>query len=70
MNLLIFVFGCVVGCMLLEPLIINFVYFSNIDLFNDIILTKKNSCKLRDYYYEKIIRDKLLDYDFWGDFYD
>lgn len=33
-----------------EPFIINFVYFSNIPLFEYIILTKKNRQKLRKYY--------------------
>lgn len=33
-----------------EPFIINFVYFSNIALFEDIILTEKNRQKLRKYY--------------------
>ena len=32
--------------MLIEPLIVNFVYFTNIYLFMDIILTKKNERKL------------------------
>ena len=35
---------------LLEPIIINFVYMSNPGLFNDIILTKKSSDKLRRFY--------------------
>lgn len=47
---MLFICGMVVGCFLLEPLIINFVYFSNLDLFNDLILTKKNSIKLKEYY--------------------
>lgn len=48
--MIIFIFGMVLGVFLLEPLIINFVYFSNLDLFNDLILTKKNSIKLKEYY--------------------
>lgn len=51
--MLYFIFGMVVGSMLLEPLIINFVYFSNISLFIDIILTKKNRKKLIKYFEEK-----------------
>lgn len=38
---------------LLEPIIINFIYLSNLDLFNDIILTKKNKEKLKKYYSSK-----------------
>lgn len=38
---------------LLESIIINFIYLSNIDLFNDIILTKKNKEKLKKYYSSK-----------------
>lgn len=47
---MIFIFGMFAGCLFLEPLLINFVYFTNLDLFNDIILTKKNSIKLKEYY--------------------
>ena len=42
--------GLIGGTMFFEPLIINFIYFSNVALFNDIILTKKNRKKLKDYY--------------------
>lgn len=38
---------------LLEPIIINFIYLFNVDLFNDIILTKKNKEKLKKYYSSK-----------------
>lgn len=48
--MIIFIFGMVLGAFLLEPLTINFIYFSNLDLFNDLILTKKNSIKLKEYY--------------------
>lgn len=50
--MLYFIFGMVVGSMLFEPLIINFIYFSNISLFMDIILTKKNRKKLIKYFEE------------------
>lgn len=45
-----FLFGLCIGSFVLEPLLINFVYMSNPGLFNDIILTKKSSDKLRRYY--------------------
>lgn len=45
-----FLLGFVSGTLILEPLLINFVYFSNLDLFFDIILTKKNYEKLRRYF--------------------
>lgn len=45
-----FATGSIVGCLILEPLIINFIYFSNIALFRDIILTNKNRIKLDNYY--------------------
>lgn len=48
--MIIFIFGMFAGVLFLEPLVINFVYFSNLDLFNDLILTKKNSIKLKEYY--------------------
>lgn len=41
-----FLIGLCVGSFILEPLVINFVYFTNIDLFTDIILTHKNRNKL------------------------
>lgn len=58
MDFLIFIFGLFAGIMFFEPLIINVVYFTNLDLFNDIILTKKNSTKLKEYYYKKILEDE------------
>lgn len=45
-----FFLGFVSGTFLLEPIIINVIYMSNPALFNDIILTEKNSKKLRCYY--------------------
>ena len=36
--------------LMFEWLIINYIYLSNLDLFNDLILTKKNSNKLKSYY--------------------
>lgn len=44
--MLMFFFGFIFGVFLLEPIIINFIYFTNIDLFLDIILTKKNKSKI------------------------
>ena len=43
-----FIFGIFIGCMFLEPLIINVIYFSNVNLFLDIILWKKNVNKLKE----------------------
>ena len=48
--LLGFLFASCSVSFLFEPFIINFVYFSNIALFEDIILTEKNRQKLRKYY--------------------
>lgn len=45
-----FLFGFNLGIFILEPIVINFIYLSSPALFNDIILTKKNSEKLRCYY--------------------
>lgn len=47
--MLYFLFGTFIW-FLLEPIIINFIYLSNVNLFNDIILTKKNEEKLKKYY--------------------
>lgn len=41
-----FIVGLIFGVFILEPLVINYIYFSNIDLFIDIILTRKNEHKL------------------------
>lgn len=49
-----FIFGFVLGSFILEPIIINFVYFSNVGLFIDLILTRKNEEKLRRFFNEKI----------------
>lgn len=53
-----FLLGLLVGSFLLEPIVINYIYMSDVDLFNDIILTKKNSKKLHEYYLLKIINFK------------
>ena len=53
MNLINSFIGVVIGVMVLEPLVINLIYFTNLDLFNDIVLTKKNSKKLEQYYKNK-----------------
>ena len=45
-----FVLGMIVGTALFEPIIINLIYLKNPALFNDIILTKKNSEKLKKFY--------------------
>lgn len=49
-EILLVIMGAIVGCLLLEPFIINYIYFSNIHFFNDVILTEKNSIKLKEYY--------------------
>lgn len=48
-----FLSGFCLGAFILEPFILNFVYFTNLDLFNDIFLTKKNRIKLKEYYSKK-----------------
>lgn len=48
-----FLWGLLVGSFILEPLIINYIYFSNVSLFNDIILFDKNRKKLEEYYSSK-----------------
>lgn len=45
-----FLFGLCIGSFILDPLIINFIYFTNIDLFMDIILTNKNRNKLINHF--------------------
>lgn len=45
-----FIIGLLLGSFILELIIINFIYFSNVGLFVDLILTKKNEEKLRCYY--------------------
>ena len=47
-----FLLGFSIGSILLEPIIINFIYFSNIGLFLDLILTKKNRFRLKKYFHE------------------
>ena len=41
-----FIIGFFVGSFIFEPIVINLIYFSNVDLFMDLILTKKNRNKL------------------------
>lgn len=47
-----FLLGLVIGSMILEPLVINFIYFTNIGLFLDIILTEKNRFRIKKYFHE------------------
>ena len=51
-------FGIFLGLFIFEPILINLVYFSNIALFEDIILFKKNKKKIRDYYYKVFLNEK------------
>lgn len=48
-----FLCGFLIGSFIFEPLIINYIYFSNVALFNDIILFEKNRKKLEEYYLSK-----------------
>ncbi len=48
--MLLFLLGISFTIIFLEPFLINFIYFYNIDLFVDFILNQKNSEKLRKYY--------------------
>ena len=47
-----FILGIVVGSFIFEPIIINFVYFTNIGLFLDIVLTRKNRFRLKKWFHE------------------
>ena len=47
-----FVLGLIVGTMFLQPIIINFIYFTNIGLFLDIILSEKNRFRLKKWFHE------------------
>lgn len=51
-----FTLGFIIGFglfVMFEFFCINFVYLKNLDLFNDLILTKKSSEKLKKYYGDK-----------------
>lgn len=50
-----FLLGLFSGTMFLEPIIINFIYFRNVDLFCDIILTEKNYKKLERKFKNEIL---------------
>ena len=51
-----FVFGFLIFEFIFEPIFINFVYFTNLYLFEDIILTKKNKQKIRDFYRNEVFK--------------
>lgn len=40
------------GSLFFDILIVNFIYLGNVALFNDLILSKKNSEKLKKFYCE------------------
>lgn len=61
-----FIFGSICGTILFQFFIINFIYMSNPGLFNDIILTKKSSYKLYQFYKE-LDEFKNADKEIWGD---
>ena len=46
--MLYFIFGLIIGSMILEPIIINFIYMTNPGLFLDLILYEKNRKKLEE----------------------
>lgn len=45
-----FILGVLIGCVIAEPIVINWIYLSNVALFNDIILSEKNRQKLKEFY--------------------
>lgn len=45
-----FLLGLIIGSIVLEPIVINYIYFSNVGLFIDLILNKKSRKKLEDFY--------------------
>lgn len=53
MNRYMFLLGMFGSIFFFEPILINFIYFSNIALFEDLILTKKNKNKLIEYHKER-----------------
>ena len=57
-DFLLCLFGFFVFAPFFEPLIINFIYFSNIDLFLDIILSNKNRDKIINRCYELYIKEQ------------
>lgn len=52
-----FLLGLIVGSIVLEPIIINFIYFTNVDLFIDLILTRKNYHKLVNCVFNRIEKE-------------
>lgn len=58
MDILIFIFGMFFGCILLEPIVINFIYFTNVALFCDLILSPKNKNKLSKYFSNEKLSEK------------
>lgn len=45
-----FIAGMIIGTAIFEKIIINLIYMKNPALFNNIILTEKNSKRLENYY--------------------
>lgn len=58
-DIILFLLGVIFFSFLLEPLIINFIYFTNVGLFLDLFLTKKNRDKLKNFFDEE---RKVKDY--------
>lgn len=58
-DIILILFGVIFFSFLLEPLIINVIYFTNVGLFLDLFLTKKNRDKLKNFFEEE---RKVKDY--------
>lgn len=54
------IIGFLIGSMILEPIVINFIYFTNVGLFNDIILTPKNRKKLEEFYLKRSEKNSAI----------
>ena len=53
--------GLCLGIFIFEPIIINFIYFKDIDEFLDLILTKNNKLKLEMYYVHLFIKQRAME---------
>lgn len=51
---MLFFVGFIVGAFVFEPLILNYVYLSNVYLFYDVVLTNKNRKKLDSFVWYKL----------------
>lgn len=60
-KILLIALGFFGGAIIYEPILINFVYMTNVGLFYDLILTKRSRRKLRHFFDYDLDKKETID---------